>query len=404
MNPYHKIKDFHAARARGIGSSDIATLAGMTMHYAPKEYTFLDGHVERLRQTPYALYLEKEGLATREEAGERADWGHRLEGIVLAKWVEDHYGVEAAAEYLAAKIRDRSCGPFQTNTEAIMPGRPYVIAHADLVVDMPPQVEGGILYRVDDSGPWLLAVDGVEEIVEAKTSGLYAAKRRAVRLMTKAETWAESMTASWGDLYLGYDQDDRTMQGIPDPVYLQVQWQMLGYGAKRARVVVLIDTGDYREYGPIPAAPRVQEKCLALAERFQALRESKTPPKPEAWSDVTSLWPTSAPYTATVTGDDEMRARDCVARYWSLGARMKEIEDEREELKDAVGIYMGENQYLVASDGTKLASSWEQPNPRSCDLKRMEKEDAKLYARLVKGGYITQTTRREMRPAKIKEE
>ena len=27
MNPYHKIKDFYAARARGIGSSDIATLA-----------------------------------------------------------------------------------------------------------------------------------------------------------------------------------------------------------------------------------------------------------------------------------------------------------------------------------------------------------------------------------------
>jgi len=244
LNPYHKIRDFTGARAAAIGSSDIPTLAGMTQHYEAKPYVYADGHVEKLRQTPYALYLEKEGIAHRADAGKRAEWGHRLEGIVIAKWIEAHIGegaaLELSEEYLAAKIRRRSVGPFLSETEVSMPERPYVIAHADLVVYAP----SGIMYRVDDASPWLPALErGL--IVEAKTSGCYAAKRKA------------------GQIFLGYDEDDRTYQGIPDPVYLQVQWQMLAYDVPEAWVAVLIDTGDYREYGPIPAAPRVQEKIAS---------------------------------------------------------------------------------------------------------------------------------------------
>lgn len=386
MNPIRKISDFHAARSLGVGSSDIPVLAGMTMHYEPKVYTFADGHTEKLRQTPYALYLEKEGLAKREEAGERADWGHRLEGIVLQRWVETHFGPDLAADYLSAKIRGRSVGPFLTETEAAMPERPYVLAHADLVVDLPQQLEGGILYRAGDEGPWLLALEGVRAIVEAKTSGYYAGKRKE------------------GRVFLGYDPDDLSAQGLPDPVYLQVQWQMLAYDVPEAWVCVLIDTGDYREYGPIKAAPRTQEKCLALAERFQLLRAAKTPPKPEAWSDVASMWPTTKNLTAVVTGDDEMRALECRTRYWQIGRRIKELEEEREELKDALGIYIGDNAVLTTSAGDKIASSGEQNNPRAFDLKRLEKEKPRVYKTLLKEGYITQNSRRELRPARVKGE
>lgn len=354
MNPYHKIRDFHGARSRGVGSSDIPTLAGFSKQYG---------------QTPYTLWLEKTGRGERKPAGPRADWGHRLEPLVLARWVEEHVGPDFAMKFYAAAIQGRSIGAWKRETEARMPGRPYVLAHADLLVDIP-------------------EIDEVQRpyIVEAKTSGFFAGKRRE------------------GQAFLGYDPDDRSYQGIPDPVYLQVQWQMLAYDVPEAWVCVLIDTGDWREYGPIPAAPRVQEKCLALAERFWKLVEEDKPPKPETWSDVASMWPIPEEKTAMLGGEDEMRARDYAARYWLLGDRIKELSEEREELKNALGIYMGENSLLVTAEGHKLASSWVQANPASVSLKDLKEKDSELYARLDEGGYIKKTERRELRPAKVKGE
>jgi len=99
-----------------------------------------------------------------------------------------------------------------------------------------------------------------------------------------------------------------------------------------------------------------------------------------------------------------MRARECAARYWSLGERIKALTDERDELKSALGIYIGENAILTASDGTKLASSSTQANPTSVDLKGIKKKEPEIFAHLVEGGYVKQSERRELRPAKIKEE
>lgn len=346
MNRYTKIRDFHGARALGIGSSDIPTLAGFNKQYG---------------QTPYTLYLEKTGQAERKPAGPRAEWGHRLEPLVLAAFIGRRFGQGPDLDYLAAAIKGRSFGPFKSLTEARHPERRYVLAHADLLVD--------------DPAPF---------IVEAKTTGYYAGKRRE------------------GVAFMGYDADDLTQNGIPDPVFLQVQWQMLAYDVREAFVAVLIDTGDYREYGPIIADPRTQEKCLALAERLWRCIETRTPPKPETWSDVATMWPLPEDKTATVGGEDEMKAREYAARYWQLGERIKTLESEREELKNALGIYIGENSILQTPEGTKLASSWVQANPASVALKELKEKEPELYARLDEGGYIKRTERRELRPAKVK--
>jgi len=348
MNRYTRIKDFHGARALGIGSSDIPTLAGFGKQYG---------------DTPYTLYLEKIGEGKRREAGPRAEWGHRLEPVVLAKWIETAFGPEKAQEYYAARIRNRSAGVLKSLTEARMPERKYVLAHADLVIDNCP---------VDEC------------IVEAKTTGYFSGKRRE------------------GEAFLGYDPDDLSQQGIPDPVFLQVQWQMLAYDVRQAYVAVLIDTGDYREYGPIHADPRTQEKCLALAERLWNCVEARTPPKPETWSDVASMWPLPDDKTAMLGGEEELKARALCARYWSLGESASRIEDERKEIKNALGIYIGENSILSTPNGTKLASSWIQANPASVDLKGLREKDDELYGRLVSGGYVRQSERRELRPAKVK--
>jgi predicted phage-related endonuclease len=348
MMGYSKIKDFHGARAMGIGSSDIPVLAGFGKKYG---------------DTPLTLYLEKTGQKERRTAGERAEWGHRLEPVVLAKWVENSTDEATAKGFLAAAIRGRHFGPLKVLTEARMPGRPYVLAHADLVDDAPEP-----------------------RIVEAKTTGFFAGKRRE------------------GEAFLGYDPDDRSYQGIPDPVYLQVQWQMLAYGISEAFVAVLIDTGDYREYGPILAAPRVQEKCLALAERLWNCIEARTPPKPETWSDVALMWPLPDDKTAMVGGEDEMKAREYCRRYWQIGETVKRLEEERAELKNALGIYMGGNTELVTPEGHKLASSWVQANPMGVDLKGLREKEPDIYARLDEGGYLRKSERRELRPAKVKGE
>jgi hypothetical protein len=353
LNNYHKIRDFHGSRLGSIGSSDIPVLAGFGRQYG---------------DTPYTLYLEKIGEKTRRPAGPRAEWGHKLEPLILSAWIARNHGEEQAKDYMAAVIRGRNCGPYKSLTEARMPGRKYVLAHADLLFDP----EGAPLDH-----PF---------IVEAKSTGFFSAKRRE------------------GEAFLGYDPDDLTQQGIPDPVFLQVQWQMLAYDVPEAFVAVLIDTGDYREYGPIRADPRVQEKCLALAERlFRCIVERK-PPKPESWSDVASMWPVPNEKTAMLGGEEEMKAREIVREYWQIGERMDRGEARRKELKNALGIYIGENSILQTPDGTKLASSWIQNNPREVDLKKLENDMPDIFANLVEGGIITQTNRRELRPAKLKGE
>lgn len=375
MNPYHRITDFSGSRRKGIGSSDIPTLAGFNKGYKHKYLVKKTGQIEEFEGTPYTLYLEKKGLIEQCESSDRAEWGHRLEPVVIAKWIETVYGPEAALAYYSARIRDRSIGVFKSLTECRMPERRYVIAHADLVIDTPEPMQ---VYNLEGHAEYVPAC-----IVEAKTTGYYAGKRRE------------------GEAFLGYDPDDLSHQGIPDPVFLQAQWQMLAYGVGVAYVPVLIDTGDYREYGPILADPRTQEKCLALAERLWWCVEHDKPPKPETWSDVAKMWPVPEPKTAMLGGDDELRAREYVAEYWRLGAVIKRDEARRDDLKSALGIYLGENQILSTAEGMKLASSWTQSNPASVDLKGLKEKDAELYGRLVAGGYVRTSERRELRPAKI---
>ena len=280
----------------------------------------LAGYSKRYGQTPLTLYRQKIGLDEPTGAGERAEWGHRLEGIVLAKFIENRYGEEAASEYLRYKARKMSVGQFVTESECRMPERPYVLAHADLVVLEAPEAE-----------PY---------IVEAKTTGLMAAKRDD------------------DDPDSGYSKTDFSQNGIPAKVFLQVQWQMLAYDVPTAYVAVLVDGGEYREYGPIKADPRTQEKCLALAERFWRCVEEKTEPKPETWSDVCLMWPTVQETTAMVGGEDEMKVRSMIGEYHDLKARLKKDGERVDEIKNALGILIGENSTLTTAEGVKLASSW----------------------------------------------
>ena len=382
MYRYRKIgKDFHAERARGVGSSDIPTLAGLNLQYE--------------NGTPYMLWRQKKGIDPPSAGGERADWGHRLEPLILARWVEKHYGKEAADEYLAAKIRGRSSGPFKTETMCCHPEYPWAMSHADLLIDSPKSVS----VKCSNCGSMDEYPSGftgectnrcgqeikTEEayIVEAKSSGFFSAKRDE-----------ENPDA-------GFSKTDFTANGIPARVFLQVQWQLFTYGVRIAFVAVLIDTGEWREYGPIIAYPRVQEKCLALGQRFQNLVDTNTPPQPEDWADVATMWPKPIEQTAVIGGDEELRVREMIGRYHAAGEREKSAKAEREDIKNAIGILMGENAYLRSPEGTQFASSWTVDNEyvKGAEIKKKYPAD---WEKFTADGFITKSSRREMRPAKLK--
>lgn len=332
MNRYTKIRDFHASRLTGIGSSDIPTLALYN---------------KRWGDTPLTLYREKVGITPPKETGERAEWGHRLEGIVLAKFIEKRYGEETAAEYLRYKARKMSVGGFITESECRHPERPYVIAHADLVVLESGNVTGTPFCSAGECACIdLLQCTGCDfnqtpYIVEAKTTGLMSAKRD--------EDEPDE----------GYSKTDFSQNGIPAKVFLQVQWQMLAYDVHTAFVAVLVDGGEYREYGPIKADPRTQEKCLKLAEVFW--RDCVVPqcePKPETWDDVQLMWPETKDFTARIGGEDELKVRAMSSEYFAAKKRIKELTERTDEIVDAFGILMGENSVLTSGEGVQFASSW----------------------------------------------
>lgn len=322
MTRYTRIRDFHASRASGVGSSDIPVLAGLQRRHG---------------STTLKLWEQKTGRTPPWDGNERTRVGHDLEAYVLYRFIESRYGEDVADTFYHAKLRDKSSGPFKAMTEARHPERKYCLAHADLVVD------GAYFAEFDQkSNSWVIDITRNSDpyLIEAKVVGLMAGKRRE------------------GQIFTGYDIEDKTAQGIPDAVYLQVQWQLYCYDIKTAYVAALIDN-QYHEWGPIDADARVQERCLALAERFWRLVEQDIAPAPETWDDVQRLFPEQVQETATISGEDEATTREMVARDKALLAKQADIKDERDDIKNAIGVLLGKNSVLANAEGDILATSKE---------------------------------------------
>lgn len=363
MNRYTRIKDFDGARAAGVGSSDIPILAGLHRRYG---------------STTLKLWEQKTGRAEKWNGNERTRVGHDLEAYVVFRFVEEKYGEEIANEVYRLKLRDRSSGSFKAMTEARHPEKPFCIAHADVLVDgLTVLVERPIENPLIPGTNERVEAEIEPFIIEAKTVGAYAGKRRE------------------GQIFTGYDQDDRTAQGIPDAVFLQVQWQLFCYGVETAYVAALIDN-QYNSWGPIEADPRVQSKCLALAERFWRLVETDTAPAPETWDDVQRLFPEQTDTTAMISGDQETQVREMIARDKSLAARAKEIEDERDDIKNAIGVLLGGNAVLASGSGDVLAKSSETTR-ESVALGKVAKSAPDIEAKLRELGLVTKTSYRTVR-------
>lgn len=300
MNSFARIKDFHGSRRKGVGASDIPTLAGLT---------------ERYGSTPLSLWRVKTGRDAPWSGNEATWWGHVHEQAVLYRWVRDHFDQDTAERFRLASLRGRSTGPLKVLTECRHPQYRFALAHADLLVEDAPH------------------------IVEAKSHGLRAAERGE-------------------DPDFGYSPDDLTANGLPAAVFLQVQWQMFVYDVPDETVAPLINTSDFREYGPIRPDRKVQESSLALAERFWWHVENDKPPQPVTWADICSLFPVPRQTTAMVAGDQELLARKLVERKRRLAKLEAKIKAEQGDVRNALGMLIGENAVLTTAEGEVLARSY----------------------------------------------
>jgi len=336
MNHFTRIRDFHASRRAGVGSSDIPTLAGLTLRYG---------------QTPLKLFDEKTGRTAPWAGNEKTWWGKVHENSTLYRYVRDRYDEETAARFLASKLRGRSLGELRVLTECRHPDYRFALAHADLLMVEEPH------------------------IAEAKSHSYHAAARK-------------------DDPDYGYDPEDLSQNGLPAGVFLQVQWQLLCYGVGDGTVAALIDTNRYSEYGPVRADSKVQSDLLALAERFWWHVTHDTPPAPVNWADVQRLFPVPRQTTAMVGGEQELGVREMKRLKGKLDAAKKRIKGKEDDLKNAIGLLIGENSVLTSAEGEVLARSWPGAG-EDVSLKKIREQEPELYDRLKP--YITPSAWRTLK-------
>ncbi len=339
MTRYTRLRTSMADSHRGavVSASEIAVLAGYELHHG---------------RTPALLWREHTGRAEPFAGNDATWWGQRHEATILYRYVRDHFDEPTAREFYAAKIRDRSHGPFKVLTEFRRPIRGGVgIAHPDLLI------EPGLFTRGIPAA----------RLVQAKSHGYHAARRG-------------------DDPDFGYSDDDRSQNGIPASVFLQEQWELFCADLPEADVAPLINTADYREYGPVCADPAVQEQALTLAERFLWHVTTDREPDPRAWEDLVRLFPHPEDTSAVVQLEAEAELRgemvkvaDLVASLAKARGDARRAEKRRADILLAFGVLLGGNRYLTTPEGDVLARRIQSEYP-ALNLKDLKREHPDVYA------------------------
>ena len=310
-------------------------LANRSRLIGSADIAILAGYGKRGGKTPHSLWLEKSGRETAQINSEALYWGTVLESKIATRYIEDH---------------DPEDMLFRT--EFLHPRYPFAIAHPDLIC-------------LKSEDPW---------IVEIKTAGLAGATRR-------------------NDPDYGYSQTDRTEAGIPASVYCQVQWQLFCTDLQSATVAVLINTSDYREYGPITRNEKLIEKLLLLADRFYWHVTTDTEPTPATWQDVRRVYPNIKPAQCMIGGDMAAVAWSLKEKKDKIDLAIKRLEEKKDECRNALALLIGGNAELIDDNGEKIVSQY-LVNRETVSLADIKK-NAWLYSRVKK--YIKKSQVRILR-------
>ncbi len=343
MNKFTYLKDKDFSKGRNyLGASDIPTLALLNIKYG---------------QTPLSLWEVMTGRKESWKGNTRTYAGNELEPLILKWGLSDIINKDVAHKWYIDRIKGKkNYLDYHNYTEAVCPHFKHLVSHADL-----------IKISSDD-----------QFIVEAKSTGFFGGMRK-------------------DNPSHGYDLEDDTIKGIPSSVALQIQTQMLCYDIKSAYVSVMIDTGIKKTYGPFTPDIKKQQYILALAEKFWWHVVKDTPPKPETWEDVQKLNPELDKESKTVIiGETEQLIIEMKDKAKNLKKRQKEIDKELDDIKNSIGLIIGENAYLENSEGNSLASAYNVTR-ESIKLSELKKEKIKTYNSLKKAGFITESTYRNLR-------
>lgn len=317
-------EDFKTGRDY-VGASDLPVLAGLTAKYS----------------TPLTLWEERTGRREPFAGNNFTKWGHIQETNILAEYVYQKYlivyeGDEDRARgkrdnFIIARMRKEDAfGEFRLWTESNYPGRPRHVSHTDMIDLEPLGKMMGISF--DEESPLL---------IQAKNSGLMSSKRK-------------------NDGLRGYDDEDKTANGIPTSVFLQEQWETYTYGIEQAIVIPLINGNDWRMYGPVLYNKKIVEQLMAIADRFLECVDSDTPPEPKTWKDVIALNPDYDPKKIVIVDPEtEVETREMLSDYGRITKQIQSLEEKKDDIKNAMGLIIGGGARIETEDGTRLASASE---------------------------------------------
>ena len=336
LNPY----TFYKSHVRDseelfIGSSDIPVI--------------IKTKKTSIKKSQRDLWLEKLGKVKGFEGNEFTAWGHHLEPLVLAKFIENEYGQDTAFKFKLDAIKYENERPegyepptdFLPYTECRHPKFPWAVAHADCLV-------------LNGDEPYLL---------EAKTGGYWARVKR--------------------DGKDGFDTSDNSdledPDKIPIEVMLQVQWQMLVYGVNLTYVLLLVDDNKFYQY-KIPAIKKWHPMMIEKASRFINLCKTGEEPTPEKKEDVFDMFDRLKDSAVYVTGDRSLIAQDMKRQKKILKKRIARDKKELEDINDSAVLLMQDNKFLYDGEtGQKLFSQSFYKTWGMIHKNSMDDEDIKKY-------------------------
>ena len=320
MNDFSYMEDRDFSKGRKyLGASDAATIAGINPY-----------------QTPMELWEIMTGRAESFKGNNKTSWGHKQEPVILGEYIRYlSNSDEMRNDFITSRLwGDNTFNNFYSWTKAKFPDNERIRSHADLL---------------DLSGKFPL-------LIQAKNTGAYAAAQRK------------------RDPNKGYDKKDRSSNGIPLSVYFQEHIEMITYGISEARVAVLIDGCDWQLYGPIEYNKGTAEQLLALYERMLWHIDKDIAPTPQTWKDVIKLYPNFKKNTKAVVSDEiELECRQMIDEHFKLSIKAKEIDNRQNDIKNALGLYIGANNYLQNPEGNQLASASEISGKKSISVTELKK-------------------------------
>lgn len=328
-----KDRDFSSGR-KYIGASDMPTLAGLTPN-----------------RTPRMMWEELTGRSEGFKGNKRTYWGNRQEPLILGEYIKKITGESKLRnDFITSRMwGEQQFQEYHSWTESFAKENNRFCSHADLL-------------DLSSETPVL---------IQAKNTGEFAAGARK------------------RDPNKGYDRDDLSGNGIPLSVYFQEQWELYCYGLQFAHVAVLIDGWDWKLYGAVEYHKQTVEKLSALAERMLWHVDNDVMPTPQNWDDVVAMYPDFQPNTKAVVSDEaELECRQMLEDYSKLQTKEKEIGKRKDDIKNALGLYIGGNNYLETAEGNPICSSSEISGRTTISASEVKKKKPELFEELEKEGLV----------------